>query len=76
MRPTLNTRAVILGVLLLASPSAWAVTFDFAQWAVDNGERGFENSSPFSMTVGGLTVTATASFVPPDPTLPLAPLGV
>jgi hypothetical protein len=53
-----------LSALLLLAPSARAATFtfDFAQWAIDHGEQAFSNSSPFSLTVGGLKLTATATY--------------
>ena len=93
MRSTSRSGATVLAIaLLLVAPSAWAVTFDFAAVAAggpiswdavtDTGERGYAS---FSMTVGGLTVTATASIPPlgpppeplassgPDGTTPLTP---
>jgi hypothetical protein len=50
--------------MCVAAPSARAatITFDFAQWAIDHGEQAFSNATPFSVTVGGLSLTATATF--------------
>jgi hypothetical protein len=57
--------AATAGALLPASAvQAAPVTYDFQAWIADNGERGFSNSSPFQLTVGGLTLTATAFELP------------
>lgn len=37
-----------------------AAFFDFLDWIDNNGEKGFENTSPFSLTDSGLTLTAKA----------------
>jgi hypothetical protein len=34
--------------------------YDFQQWVADNGEQGFNNDYPFTDTMNGLTLTATA----------------
>jgi hypothetical protein len=52
-------RAAALGVV-----EAAPVMFDFQAWIENNGERGFSNSSPFQLTVGALTLTATAFELP------------
>lgn len=60
----------------LAAPAS-ATTFDFAQWAIDNGEGAFT-----TMTLDGLTVTATtnARYVHADarpaPAAGLGPCGI
>lgn len=60
----------------LAAPAA-ASTFDFAQWAVDNGEGPFTQ-----MTVDGITVTATTNVnyvhadARPNPAAGLGPCGI
>jgi hypothetical protein len=57
--------AVAAGAFLPASVAEAApVTYDFQAWIEDNGERGFDNSSPFQLTVSGLTLTATAFELP------------
>jgi hypothetical protein len=45
-----------------------AASFDFQNWIAVNGEQGFNNSSPFSLTDMGLTLTATAFESSPDGT--------
>ena len=78
MRSTSRSGATVLAIaLLLVAPSAWAVTFDFAAVAADGPvsweavSRTGEGGDPlFWMTVGGLTVTATAS-IPPLGSLPV-----
>lgn len=70
-----------VGLVFVIAPPSEAGIFDFAavgnggpvSWdaVTDTGERGYGS---FSMTVGSLTVTATASLIPPDP--PPPPLGV
>ena len=37
-----------------------AALFDFQDWINTNGEQGFNNAAPFSLTDSGLTLTATA----------------
>jgi hypothetical protein len=72
-----HTGGVILacaaGVLLLGPAAAGAapVTYDFAAWienvlpgSSDDRERGFYNDAPFELTVGALTLTATAFELP------------
>lgn len=64
--------AATAGAFLPASAAQAApVTYDFQAWientlpsASDDRERGFDNSSPFQLTVGGLTLTATAFELP------------
>ncbi len=58
---------VITSGLLAFSPLSNAAYFDFQSWVDTNGEQGFENSSPFTLTDTGLTLTATA-FENPDMT--------
>lgn len=49
----------------LVGPSlANAAFYDFQDWIGANGEQGFDNSSPFTMTDSGLTLTATATEEP------------
>jgi hypothetical protein len=67
MRNAISGASALGAALLLAAPSASAVTFDFAQWAIDNGEQGFSNGAPFTWTLSGLTVTATAGPVGAGP---------
>lgn len=54
--------AMVALAVSLAAPSARATTFDFATWAIVHGEQPFANATPFSLTVAGLTVTATATY--------------
>ena len=64
MRHTLLRGApaiLLFGLLLVAAPRASAASFDFGQWAVDNGEQGFTNAAPFTLTDAGIMVTATAT---------------
>lgn len=58
----MNWLLIVCGLLL--SLSAHAVTFDFHQWLLANGERGFNNSAPFTLTEGGVTLTAAAFELP------------
>lgn len=60
-----NLVIATLLVSAIALPSAAsAADFDFQQWVADNNEQGFNNSSAFSMTRSGLTLTATATEQP------------
>ncbi len=45
---------------LSISSAVNAAFYDFNQWINDNGEQGFDNSSPFQLTVDGLQLTAKA----------------
>jgi hypothetical protein len=72
-----GVRATAVGVALAATAGAFLpasiaqaapVTYDFQEWIDTNGERGFNNSSPFQLTVGGLTLTATAFELPGNTT--------
>jgi hypothetical protein len=66
--------ALLVGAAAAVGPPsahATSVTFDFQAWienalpsASDDRERGFQNSSPFQLGVGGLTLTATAFELP------------
>ena len=56
----LLTSAVISSGLLAFAPVTNAAYFDFQSWIAGNGEQGFDNSSPFTLTDLGLTLTATA----------------
>ncbi len=48
-------------VLSLSISSAVSAAFyDFEQWVSDNGAQGFDNSSPFQLTVDGLQLKAKA----------------
>lgn len=49
-----------LGVALTLPAMANAAFFDFQQWIADNGEQGFDNSAPFTLSDAGLTLTAKA----------------
>ncbi len=53
--------AVFSTGLLALAPVSNAAIFDFQAWIDANGERGFDNSAPFTMTDAALTLTATAS---------------
>jgi hypothetical protein len=46
------------------STSANAAFYDFQQWVTDNSEQGFDNSSPFTLTVDSLILTAKAKESP------------
>lgn len=50
----------LLGIALALPTAASAAFFDFQNWTDVNGEQGFDNTAPFSMTVDDLTLTATA----------------
>jgi hypothetical protein len=68
--------ALLSGAAAAAGPlaaHAASVTFDFQAWienalpgASDDRERGFQNSTPFQLSVGGLALTATAFELPGD----------
>ena len=45
---------------LILPAAANAAFFDFQDWVANNGEQGFTNAVPFSLTDSGLTLTATA----------------
>ncbi len=65
VRSTAVCAALAAAAFLPASVAQAApVTYDFQAWIADNGERGFSNSSPFQLTVSGLTLTATAFELP------------
>jgi hypothetical protein len=49
---------------LVGGSLANAAYFDFQGWIAVNGEHGFDNSAPFSLTEDGLTLTATATEAP------------
>ena len=51
---------IITSGLLVFAPASNAALFDFQGWIVTNGEQGFDNSSPFTLTDSGLMLTATA----------------
>ncbi len=56
-------KLLIMGFCVIVISSASlvkAALFDFQAWIAVNGEQGFLNSSPFSDTVDGITLTATA----------------
>ena len=55
---------VIAAGLLSAASIADAAYFDFQNWIDVNGEQGFDNTIPFTMTDTGLTLTATAYETP------------
>lgn len=59
MKQLLTTTVVASG-LLIFSPASSAAYFDFQDWIDINGEQGFDNSAPFTMTDSSLTLTATA----------------
>lgn len=50
----------ILSAALALPTAAGAAFFDFQNWTDVNGEQGFDNAAPFTMTVDNLTLTATA----------------
>lgn len=52
--------AVLTTGLLSFSTAPNAAVFDFQAWVTANGEQGFNNSTPFTMTGSGLTLTAKA----------------
>ena len=56
----LLTSTAIASALLALAPASNAALFDFQAWITANGEQGFNNSSPFTLTDTGLTLTATA----------------
>ena len=49
---------------LFGGSLANAAYFDFQGWIAVNGEHGFDNSAPFTLTEDGLTLTATATEAP------------
>ncbi|MGB5718728.1 MAG: hypothetical protein WBN81_16725, partial [Gammaproteobacteria bacterium] len=49
-----------LSIALALPTVANAAFFDFQLWIANNGEQGFDNSSPFDLTDDGLTLTAKA----------------
>ena len=51
---------LLTSVLLLTPSTASAVVFDFVAFVAAEGEQGYDNSDPFTMTVAGVTLTATA----------------
>lgn len=63
-------RAVPLSVVAVLLPVSgfstmtYAASFDFQAWIAANGEQGFQNSAPFTLTDSGLTLTATAFELP------------
>jgi hypothetical protein len=56
----LFTSTIITSGLLVFASTSYAALFDFQAWITANGEQGFNNSSPFTLTDSGLTLTATA----------------
>ena len=56
--------AVITSGLLTFTPASIAAVFDFQAWIDVNGEKGFYNDAPFTMTDSGLTLTAKAFETP------------
>jgi len=48
-------------VAIFSASLANAAYFDFQAWTGTYGEQGFDNSTPFSLTEDGLTLTATAT---------------
>jgi hypothetical protein len=55
-----NFTRSLLGSALALPTVASAAFFDFQNWADVNGEQGFNNATPFTMTVDYMTLTATA----------------
>jgi hypothetical protein len=49
-----------MGTMLALPVLANAASFDFQAWISTNGEQGFVNTSPFTLSNAGLTLTATA----------------
>ena len=68
MKHKIASTAVTTALLTFSLASSAAI-FDFQQWIADNGEQGFTNSSPFTMTESGLTLTAMAFDVAGETTL-------
>ncbi len=54
------TAGTWLSVALNLPAMANAAFFDFQQWIADNGEQGFDNSTPFTLSDAGLTLIAKA----------------
>jgi hypothetical protein len=54
------TITVITSGLLAFAPLSNAAVFDFQAWISTNGEQGFDNSTPFTLSDSGLMLTAKA----------------